>query len=65
LACRDAPALPGRIEDSFRARVALLGPETQRLLLVAAAEPLGDPVLVWRDGSGSAWRRRQTPTGYL
>jgi tetratricopeptide (TPR) repeat protein len=41
-------ALPGRIEESYRQRVALLGAGTRRLLLVAAVEPLGDPVLVWR-----------------
>jgi DNA-binding CsgD family transcriptional regulator len=44
----DAPGLSGRIEDSFRRRFAGLPAETQRLLLVAAAEPVGDPVLVWR-----------------
>jgi DNA-binding CsgD family transcriptional regulator len=44
----DAPGLSGRIEDSFRRRLAGLPGETQRLLLVAAAEPVGDPVLVWR-----------------
>src|SRR3954454_22460534 len=44
----DAPGLAGRIEDSFRRRVAALSAETQRLLLVAAAEPVGDPVLLWR-----------------
>jgi DNA-binding CsgD family transcriptional regulator len=44
----DAPGLSGRIEDSFRRRLAGLPPDTQRLLLVAAAEPVGDPVLVWR-----------------
>jgi DNA-binding CsgD family transcriptional regulator len=44
----DAPALSGRIEDSFRRRLAGLPADTQRLLLIAAAEPLGDPVLVWR-----------------
>src|SRR5438270_1510868 len=44
----DAPGLSGRIEDSFRRRIAGLAGETQRLLLVAAAEPVGDPVLVWR-----------------
>ena len=44
----DALGLSGRIEDSFRRRFAGLGVETQRLLLVAAAEPVGDPVLVWR-----------------
>jgi DNA-binding CsgD family transcriptional regulator len=44
----DALGLSGRIEDSFRTRLAGLPAETQRLLLVAAAEPVGDPVLVWR-----------------
>jgi DNA-binding CsgD family transcriptional regulator len=44
----DAPGLSGRIEDSFRRRLAELPADTQRLLLVAAAEPVGDSVLVWR-----------------
>jgi DNA-binding CsgD family transcriptional regulator/tetratricopeptide (TPR) repeat protein len=44
----DASALSGRIEDSYRRRLAGLPTDTQRLLLVAAAEPVGDPVLVWR-----------------
>ncbi|HUE28316.1 MAG TPA: AAA family ATPase, partial [Solirubrobacteraceae bacterium] len=44
----DAPGLSGRIEDSFQRRFERLPAETQRLLLVAAAEPVGDPVLVWR-----------------
>jgi DNA-binding CsgD family transcriptional regulator len=44
----DAPGLSGRIEDSFRRRLAGLPADTQRLLLVAAAEPAGDPVLLWR-----------------
>jgi DNA-binding CsgD family transcriptional regulator len=44
----DALPLSGRIEDSFRRRLAGLPIETQRLLLVAAAEAVGDPVLVWR-----------------
>jgi hypothetical protein len=44
----DAPALSGRIEQSFRERLAPLAPSTRLLLLVAAAEPMGDPVLVWR-----------------
>jgi DNA-binding CsgD family transcriptional regulator len=44
----DAPGLSVRIEDSFRRRLEALPVETQRLLLVAAAEPVGDPVLVWR-----------------
>src|SRR3954451_15720944 len=44
----DAPGLAGRIEESFQRRVARLPPDTRRLLLVAAAEPVGDPVLLWR-----------------
>jgi DNA-binding CsgD family transcriptional regulator len=44
----DALPLSGRIEDSFRRRLTGLPAETQRLLLVAAADPVGDPVLVWR-----------------
>jgi DNA-binding CsgD family transcriptional regulator len=44
----DAQPLPTRIEDSFRLRLQELPRETQRLLLVAAAEPIGDPALVWR-----------------
>jgi DNA-binding CsgD family transcriptional regulator len=43
-----APGLPGRLEDSFRRRLRGLPQTTRRLLLVAAAEPTGDPVLVWR-----------------
>jgi DNA-binding CsgD family transcriptional regulator/tetratricopeptide (TPR) repeat protein len=44
----DGPALSGRIEQSFRERLAPLPAPTRLLLLVAAAEPVGDPVLVWR-----------------
>ena len=40
--------MSGRIEASFRRRVADLPAEARRLLLVAAAEPTGDPALVWR-----------------
>ena len=43
-----AHALSGRIEESYRQRLAELPPETVRFLLVAAAEPVGDPLLVWR-----------------
>jgi DNA-binding CsgD family transcriptional regulator/tetratricopeptide (TPR) repeat protein len=44
------PMLPlsGRIEESFQRRAAELPLDTQRLLLVAAAEQLGDPATVWR-----------------
>ncbi len=44
----DALPLSGRIEQSFRRRLDALPADTQRLLLVAAAEPLGEPLLVWR-----------------
>ena len=43
-----ALSLPSRIEGSFRQRVACLPAGSQRLLLVAAAEPVGDPTLLWR-----------------
>jgi DNA-binding CsgD family transcriptional regulator len=43
-----ARALSGRIEDSFRQRLEALPADTRRLLLVAAAEPVGEPLLVWR-----------------
>jgi DNA-binding CsgD family transcriptional regulator/tetratricopeptide (TPR) repeat protein len=38
----------GPMEDDFLGRVGLVPPESQRLLLAAAAEPLGDPSLLWR-----------------
>ena len=43
-----AVSLPGRIEESFRRQLDGLAPETRRLLLLAAADPSGDPLLVWR-----------------
>ncbi len=43
-----AYALPGRIEESFLRRLEALPEEARLLLLVAAAEPLDDPLLVWR-----------------
>lgn len=44
----DADTLPGRIEQSFLARIEGLPQQTRLLLLIAAAEPVGDPSLVWR-----------------
>jgi DNA-binding CsgD family transcriptional regulator len=41
-------ALSGQIEESFRRRLSELPPECRELLLIAAAEPVGDPVTVWR-----------------
>jgi DNA-binding CsgD family transcriptional regulator len=43
-----ALALPGRIEERFRERVQRLPVDSQRLLLTAAAEPIGDSTLLWR-----------------
>src|SRR3954452_617873 len=40
--------LSGRIEDSFLRRVEELPSDTRRLLLVASADRLGDPIKVWR-----------------
>ena len=40
--------LPNLIEESFRERVERLPAESRRLLLVAAAEPIGDPALLWQ-----------------
>jgi DNA-binding CsgD family transcriptional regulator len=44
----DTLPLAGRIEESFRQRVERLPTQTQRLLLLAAAEPVGDPARLWR-----------------
>jgi DNA-binding CsgD family transcriptional regulator len=41
-------SMSGRIEESFLQRLEALPAETQRLVLVAAAEPLGDPALLGR-----------------
>jgi DNA-binding CsgD family transcriptional regulator len=40
--------LSGRLEESYRRRVAELPAETQLLLLVAAAERFGEALVVWR-----------------
>jgi hypothetical protein len=42
-----ALTLADRIEQSFRRRIAPLPEQTRRLLLLAAAEPTGDPALLW------------------
>src|SRR5215468_3541060 len=40
--------LSGRMEESFRRQLGALPAQTRQLLLVAAADPSGDPLLVWR-----------------
>jgi DNA-binding CsgD family transcriptional regulator len=43
-----ARPLAGHIEASFVRRIGSLPRQTQQLLLIAAAEPLGDATLLWR-----------------
>ena len=40
--------LPSRLEERYLRRIAGLPEATQRLMLLAAAEPLGDAALLWR-----------------
>src|SRR5215212_1635774 len=44
----DAVPLSESIQGSFRRRLDALPADTRRLLQLAAADPVGDPVLVWR-----------------
>ena len=51
----DLPAVPDlsrHLEDHYRRRTGELPEATQRLLLLAAAEPVGDATLVWRAAHG-------------
>jgi len=59
---RDSRGLWRRLEESFQHRVQELSADARMLLLIAAAEPVGDPVLFWhaadrlgvpRDAAGS------------
>jgi DNA-binding CsgD family transcriptional regulator len=43
-----AVRLPGGVAEGFRRRLEMLPEPSQRLLLIAAADPLGDAGLVWR-----------------
>jgi DNA-binding CsgD family transcriptional regulator len=43
-----AVPLSHRIEERFRRRLDALPPATRRLLQLAAADPVGEPLLVWR-----------------
>jgi len=43
-----AVPLDGRIEESFGRQLAALPAQARRLVQLAAADPTGDPVLVWR-----------------
>jgi DNA-binding CsgD family transcriptional regulator len=59
--------LAGRIEGSFRRQIEALPAQTRRLLLVAAADPTGDPALMWRAagrlGIGAAAARPAADAG--
>jgi hypothetical protein len=46
-----AVPLAGSIEASFRRRIGALPDATRRLLLLAAADPAGDPELMWRSAA--------------
>jgi DNA-binding NarL/FixJ family response regulator len=43
-----AAPLSRRIEESFHRRLVTLPADTRQLLVIVAAEPVGDPVRVWR-----------------
>ena len=47
-----ATDLPRHLEDHYLQRTGALPDATQRLLLLAAAEPIGDATLVWRAAHG-------------
>jgi DNA-binding CsgD family transcriptional regulator len=57
------------IEETFRRRVEALPDQTRRLLVVAAAEPVGDVALVWRAvarlGIGVEWAAPATEAGLV
>jgi DNA-binding CsgD family transcriptional regulator len=48
----DVTPLANRIEQSFLRRLESLPSDTRRLLLTAAAEPVGDMTLLWRAAAG-------------
>ena len=64
-----AVALVGSVEESFRRRVDALPAETRRLLLLAAADPTGDTVLILRAaahlGVGAAAARPAADAGLI
>ena len=48
LAAGFGPPRPGVLEDNFQRRLDCLPADTRRLLQLAAADPVGEPLLVWR-----------------
>jgi len=63
----EAQGLRGRIEESFVARLEAMSGDARRLLLVAAADPTGDPLLLLRasDRLGVAVTAVETQTDGL
>jgi DNA-binding CsgD family transcriptional regulator len=57
-----ASSLSSPVEESFLRRVEALPPEARLLVLLAAAEPLGDPALLWR--AASRFGLRNEASGY-
>ena len=55
-----AQGLSGRIEESFVRQLQALSDDARRLVLLAAAESLGDPLLLWR-AAGTARDRARRP----
>ncbi|MDX6642986.1 MAG: hypothetical protein QOD76_948 [Solirubrobacteraceae bacterium] len=47
-AIREAKDIPGQIKDHYLARVSAFPEATQCLMLLAAADPVGDATLLWR-----------------
>jgi hypothetical protein len=60
-----ARAVPARIEQGFRERIEALPADTRSLMLVAAAEPAGDPVLVLRAAGPKPSKRRSRRLGWI
>ncbi|WP_242000780.1 helix-turn-helix transcriptional regulator [Kribbella rubisoli] len=50
---QDRRSLASQLEEGFLRRLESLPEMTQRLLLIAAAEPIGDVLLLWRAAEGS------------
>ena len=48
LALPDAGSLPRRLEQDYVRRLQVLPEDTRRLVLLAAADPVGDATLLWR-----------------
>ena len=54
-------ALSRGVEDGFRRRIDALPADTRRLLQLAAADPVGEPLLVWRAAERLGIDRRRAP----